>query len=204
MERAKDDLLNRIVWAVDRQQRRRLGIWEIANDPECFFRLARGRAHRAFVLPDGLRVSPGDPVAILHLWGERVPALPPEGANLAWARRTQRILAHSMRAVAREVRDDPRLADAVAFGNDTTLPYTTGSVRMFERIGFTFAESEQRNGLLARLVARGAQLWTRLLRRAYNAPSLRSSDSQTYVTRPMWMSRTTLLDRYDKPSPPTD
>ncbi len=199
MERAKDDLLNRIVRAVDDAQRRRLGIMAIADDPECIFRLAKGYSAHGFCLPDGTQVSRGDPVAVLHLWGERMPPVPPEGADLAWAKRTQRLLIHSMGAVAREVRDNPLLADALALGNQASLPFSTGTTRMLERLGFAFLETQDGQRPLARLMARLSQVWTRLLRRAYNAASLRDRDAKAYETRPMWMSRAALLDRYARP-----
>ncbi len=189
--------MNRIVRAIDAAMRRRLGIWEIPGDPECIFRLARGHAEHALILPDGTHLSPGDPVAVMHLWGERVPAIPPHGADLAWARRTQHLLVHSMHTLARQVRDDPRLADALALGNTTSLPYTPATVRMFEHLGFTVFEEPERTGL-AVLLARGSQVWTRLLRRAYNAASDRSAVAE-YTTRPLWISRATLLARYTEP-----
>jgi hypothetical protein len=195
MPRAKNDLLNRLVRALDRFMRARLGVWEIAGDSVGFYRLARKRASHDVALNDGSHITAGDPVGILHLWGERVPALPAEGADLAWAKQTYRVFVHSLKAVAREMQENPLLSDAVAVGNDFSFAYRVGSANMFERIGFTLTKPPQRN-FVDRLVQRGSRLWTRLLRRAYNAPSLRSVDTPDYDTISLWMSRATLLDRY--------
>ncbi len=195
MPRSKNDLLNRGVRRVDRFMRARLGVWEIADDSVCFYRLATKRAPYALTLADGSRVGAGDPVAILHLWGERIPALPAKGADLAWAKQSYRVLMHSLRAVAREMQVNPLLADAVAVGNEFSFAYNVGSANMFERIGFTLIQPSQR-GLLDRLTHRAGRLWTRLLRRAYNEPSLRAASTPEYDTVSLWMSRAELLKRY--------
>ncbi len=196
MPRAKDDLLNRSVRALDRFMRQRLGVWEIEGDQECFYRLSCKRAPYALALNDGATIAPGDMVVILHLWGERIPALPEAGADLAWARQAHRLLMHSLRAVAREMQSNPLLRDAVAVGNDFSFAVNMGSANMFERIGFTLIEPRQRH-VLDRLLQGGGRLWTRLLRRAHNAPSLRAANTPEYETRALWMSRAKLLELYD-------
>ncbi len=199
VERASNDLLNRLVRWFDGVQQRRLGIWEFSDEPNCIFRLGLGRLHYDMELPDGTALREGAPVAILHVWGEHMPPIPPEGADMAWARRTQRALVHSLRLVAREMAEDPRLADAQALGNDTNLPVGAGGVRMFERLGFTFLEPLERRTLTDRVAGRVAHLWALLLRRAYNQKSAERWSTKDFVTRPMWISRRSLLERYGAP-----
>jgi len=201
--RARNDLVDRIVRALDGFMSRRLGIWEIASDPDCMFRIACGRAPEEMEFPDGVRLPKGAPVAILHFWGDHVPVLPPEGADLAWARRTLELAERSLRSVAREMQTDPRLQGAQALGNTVSLPYGAGTLRVLERLGFTVFP-EPRRGAWAALTARGSQLWTRLLRRAYNPASNRAGQGRAYSTRPLWMLRSTLLSRYGSSDDPRD
>lgn len=195
MSRAKDDLMNRLVRGLDRFIRWRLGIYEIAGDAQCIFRLGRKRARYSFTLPDGVRVSTGEPVAMLHLWGDRVPALPPEGADIEWANRTMRLTRHSLRVVAREMQSNPLLANAVALGNDASMAYTTASMNLLKRLGFVQVDPAEQ-GRLEPVILRINRGWSRLLRRAYNAPSLRSASTPEFDIRPMWISRASLLERH--------
>ena len=58
------DLLNRLIVAFDRRQRRKLGIWEFTDDPDCIVRLGITRARVGAHLADGTIVRPGDRIAI--------------------------------------------------------------------------------------------------------------------------------------------
>lgn len=189
-------LLARLVRAIDAFLRRRMGVWDFADDPDCIFRLALGHAPRDVVLDDGTRVARGERVAILHLWGDHMPTIPASGADLAWARRVTRALDHSLRLLAEHVAANPALADVPAIGNDTTFPYTPGTVRMLERIGFSVLEPVAPSGPIQRLVLLGARVWTWLLRHAYNRESAAGLRLGDLGTRPLWMSRTTLLERH--------
>lgn len=201
VDRARDDLLNRLVRWFDGVQRRRLGIWEFSQEPDCIFRLGRGHMHQTITFPDGTTVAEGAPVAVLHVWGERMPPIPPEGADLAWARGLRADILFSLRLIARAMMEDPRLADVEALGNDTNLPVAAGGVRMFERLGFTFFAPLERRTPVERIVGWGAHTWAWLLRRAYNQKSAERWSPSDFVTRPMWIGRRALLERYLEETP---
>jgi hypothetical protein len=69
-------------------------------------------------------------------------------------------------------------------------------VRMFERLGFTFGAPLERRTLLDRIIGWGAHTWAWLLRRAYNQKSAERWNPADFVTRPMWIGRRALLERY--------
>jgi len=45
-----------------------------------------GRLERPLVLADGTCGRAGERFVDLHLWNEHIPAMPKEGASIAWAR----------------------------------------------------------------------------------------------------------------------
>ena len=188
------DVLDRLTRAIDTFQRRRVGIWEFSDDPECIFRIGLGPAPRSFELPDGTHVAKGQQVGVIHIWGDHLPTIPASGADLAWAKQTVRRLGYSLGLLARHVAENPALAHVPAIGNDTAFPYTPGTVRMLERIGFTVYPPVPRRTLFARLHRLGARVWTWLLRRAYNPESVSARTFTALEIRPMWMSRRMLLE----------
>lgn len=203
MGRSGTDLLSRFTRWFDSVQRRRLGIWEFSGDPQCILRLGLGHARASLALSDGTRLERGDPVAIMHLWGERIPTIPEAGPDLAWARATQRAFVHSLGLVAHEVRTDPRLAHVRALGNEVSLSFTQGSVRMLQRVGFDVLEPIEGRGVEDRVRALVSKVWTWLLRHTFNRQSAAGRRPADYETRPVWISREALLARYpEAPSAP--
>ena len=44
----------------------------LSDDPDCILRISRERSKRHVNLSDGVKVEPGYPIILLHLWNERV------------------------------------------------------------------------------------------------------------------------------------
>ena len=190
------DLLDRWVLSADRRARRRLGIRELSDDDRCIFRLALDEATRATALRDGTVLERGEPVGALHLAGERIPQLTSVGGDLAWGKSALAACFHSLRLLCAEAMTRPELLPIRAFGNDLTLPYRTGTLRVLDRVGFEVFDPVVRRGLRGRLSLLAAGLWTALLRRAQNPLSAQRLRLGDLETRPVWMSRSTLLARY--------
>ncbi len=74
-----------LVKAFDRRQRWRLGIREFTTDEKCIIRIGEARAMRDTVLSDGTTVYRGDRIGVLHFSNERMPVMPENGPDLAWA-----------------------------------------------------------------------------------------------------------------------
>lgn len=74
------------------------------------------------------------------MWNEHVPRLPPDGPDLRWAVQGQRRLVASLRALARQMGRDPRLAGVQAVCGITVLFFPgegSGGEKLFKRLGFT-------------------------------------------------------------------
>ena len=196
MQRAEKDLLNRITRAIDRLQRYRRGIQEFSSDPDCIYRLSIEGAPRNAVLPDGTMFQQGEPVGILHIWGDHMPVIPPSGDNLAWAAKMVRVLRRSANLLAQHVAKDKSLQSISAFGNDAFFLYTQSTVHLLERIGFVVLEEAPSNGLHRQARMRTVRLWTWLLRRAFNQQSIRGIRPSDLQYRSIWLSRRTLMERY--------
>jgi len=190
------DLLDRLVAAIDRRQRKVLRIREFSDDPGCIFRLGFAIARERIELADGTVVHPGDPLGVLHLWNEQMPRIPPSGPDLAWAKELYRALVHSLRLLARYVAANPDLRDVPAFGGDLALVYTTATIRMLRRVGFEVVDPAEPQGPAARLVDWASRLWVWFLRRAFNPQSAKGLWPRDLEHRQLWLSRRVLLARH--------
>jgi hypothetical protein len=196
MQRAEKDLLNRLTRAIDRGQRYLRGIHEFSSDPDCIYRLSIEGAPRDAILPDGTVFHQGEPIGILHIWGDHIPAIPSSGINLAWGAKMARLLLRSTNLLARHVAKDKYLQSISAFGNDAFFLHNHAAVRLLERVGFVVLEGVPANCLHERIRMRTARLWTWLLRRAFNQQSIRRIRPSDLRYRSVWLSRRTLLERY--------
>src|SRR3984893_3937479 len=93
--------LDKLIFGLDRVLRRWQSVVEFTHDPACILRIRVGRLDRDFVLADGTAGRVGERFIDLHLWNEQVPAMPKEGASIAWARRMSLCFQHSLRQLAR-------------------------------------------------------------------------------------------------------
>lgn len=193
MSHTSRDLLSWLVIAVDRRQRKRLGIWEFSDDPGCILRLGIARASIDARLADGTRVQPGDTVGVIHLWNDHMPQIPAGGADLAWAREFKRRLVHSFQLLARHVEDNPDLAEIQALGGQLPLVYTPATTRLLQRLGVELFDPLPARSPAGRALRTGALLWTWLLRRAFNPGSTLGLRLRDLEHRPAWFSRATLL-----------
>jgi hypothetical protein len=127
-----------LVRRLDALLRRRLGVFEFCDDPECLLRLRLARAPHDLLLPDAT-VCAGEPVLELHLWNEQLPLPPRAGPDLAWAVRLHRLWVKSLRLVAQHIGSDAHLAGVRALGGSTVLADSeevVGRYGLFRRLGF--------------------------------------------------------------------
>jgi hypothetical protein len=196
------DLLSLVTRGLDKTQRRLLGIHEFSRDPDCIYRLSIKAADRDTTLPDGTAFHRGEPVGILHIWGEHVPEIPPSGINLAWAAKTARVFRHSNELLAEHVLNDESLQSIPVFGHDAFPIHSRTNVHILERMGFDVLESLPARRLRQRICMRIIRLWTWLLRRSFNQESTRGIRPCDLQFRSIWMSRRRLLERFGtRPTP---
>ncbi len=186
------------VFKLDSWLRRRQGIYEYSTDARCLFRIELGRADQAVTLSDGTQVRSGDPVLVLHLWNENIPAMRQEGPTVAWARQVSRAIHTSLRELARYLQQQSRLDDIVALCGDMHLGsarQTRQLAHIVARYGFEAVEdgnAGRRRGALHRI---GKSILIVLLVAATNPIALRSTILRRYHRR-VFLSRATLERRY--------
>jgi len=182
------------VLAIDRTLRRRTGIFEFCDDPDCLFRVSLDVAEYPLRVDSG-EIPPGSTVLKLHFWNEHLPSIPGTGPTLSWAVRFRRIVAHSTHVLAEAMGKDPRLADVQAVGGVTPL-FTPGdgspAEKIFRRLGFRSTPHQNPQG-------RFMEFWERvyawLLMWAFtkgNPPKMRGLRRTDF-----WMSADEFLRRYE-------
>lgn len=196
-------LFDRLVVAFDQFQRRRLGIREFSDDPDCILRISLTRSRIAAELADGTVVRRGDRIGVIHLWNERIPRIPAAGPDLEWARAASRAAIHSLRLLACYLLAAPDFDGIRAFGGEFGFVYTPVTLRFLQRLGFEVFDPHPPRGLWEWIVATATRVWAWLLRRAFNPASLRGRTLNDVHCRPVWITRSTILRLYgpDVPRP---
>src|SRR5262249_62119400 len=85
---------DKIIFGLDRVLSRWQSVVEYTHDPTCILRFTLGRLDQDFVLTDGTAGHAGGRFIDLHLWDEDIPAMPKEGASIAWGREMRRWFSH--------------------------------------------------------------------------------------------------------------
>lgn len=167
-------LLEHAVFGLDRWLRRRQGVQEFSDDPDCLFRINRAEAEESLTLSDGTRIRPGDPILNLHLWNEHVRPMPADGATVAWARYMHRAIDNSLRELASWLAGPPDLADISALRGNMRFA-TAGQrpqlMRITARYGFESAAWRAESGSLRQF---GENILICLLVMAANPVAIRS------------------------------
>lgn len=185
-------------WAmrhVDAVLRRRLGIVEFSDDPQCVFRISRRVLSAAVVLPSGASVAAGQAVIDVHLWNERMPAIPADGSTTAWAVAFGRRLQYSFGLLADYIVHDPRCRDIVAIAAEPVFPTRLGPealTRLCRRLGWEVMPRRESRGRMAAWFD-SMLIW--LLIRVFNREGSRGR-GLSHGRIEVWMTRARLLDRY--------
>ncbi len=173
------------------------GLFEFSQDPECLLRLQLLAAPRSITLGNQA-ISKGEPVLALHVWNERMPKIPAQGADLEWALRLRRRLVYSFREIARLIQGDERYAQVRALcGASTLFSFSnhTGGVQMMQHLGFTVMPYH-------RPLGRFGEFWENLfswwLMWTYNAKSLNSRKFWSQQRTEIWMTKIEFLRRFGK------
>jgi hypothetical protein len=169
-----------------------VGVFEFTQDPACILRLQRTTLRYPLVLRD-TEVAPGVPVLMLHLWNERVPPLPAEGPDLAWARRTSRSLLHSLHLVQAHMANQLPHAGLRAVGGITVLGLASGTADILAYLGFVPCPCSNPLGHFGEWWE-NAYAWS--LMWAYNPASLRGKRLSRLRRAEYWMSAPAFLARF--------
>ena len=204
---------------IDWLQRKVFRIVEFSSDPDCLARIAPSVSRSETRLPDGTLVRKGEPMVEIHLWNERVPKIPDEGPDAAWALSFRRKVMKSLRELASYVERDPALASVRVFHGATSFARRGGLTAddLASRLGFqvvrptayrdaahTTGRQIDRRGL-GRLIAGFRDFWENLYYLAlvwtYNPRSLATKSLWRLERVDLYITRETLVDRYGSKAP---
>jgi YkoP domain len=173
------------------------GVYVYSRDPECILRLQLRTSTHTLPLGSWV-VHKGEPVLALHAWNERMPVIPPEGADLAWALTLRRRLVYSFMGIARLIQEDPLYEQVRAVcGSSGLFSFSdhTGGVQMMQRMGFVVIPYHQPFG-------RFGKFWENLfswsLMWAYNTNSLNLRKFWRLQRTEIWMTRVEFVERYSR------
>jgi hypothetical protein len=124
---------------IDDELRRRNGVIEYSNDPQCVFRMQPKTAGRDVTLADGTVVHRGDRLVLIHLWNEHVPEIPLGGPSIVWGRKMGRMMGRSFRQLSEFLADNSAYAGAIAIQAELALAtssQTAQLVRIMQHFGF--------------------------------------------------------------------
>jgi hypothetical protein len=192
--------LDKLIFGLDRALRRWQSVVEFSGDPSCILRIRVARLDDDLVLADGTSARVGDRFIDLHLWNEQIPAMPKEGASIAWARQMHVCFQQSLRQLARYLADRPDLAD-VSVVRCTLMfagPERDGQMaRLLGRYGFELVRAARPVRMSERAWRFAENILISLIVFAHNAASLRRDTLRRGRAR-VFISRPTLEQRYGR------
>jgi hypothetical protein len=176
--------------------RRAAGVFEFCDESGCLLRLRVARAGRSLSLCGSFRLAPADQVLELHLWNERIPPMPADGPDLAWASQTLRMFLTSLKRVAGWMSCDPRAVGLRAVRGTSILLFPGGSssgVYLMERLGFEIFPYHHPLGAFGEF---WENLYSWTLIWAYNRPGLHDRSFLATRRTQVYMPAQEFLRRY--------
>ncbi len=190
--------LGALVEKIDRHLRRRHGVSEYTQSPDCFCRMQIVHTSDDLLLGDGTRVQPGDRVVILHFWTDQVPPMPVGGPTLGWARLMSENFTLSLQELARHLAGRTDIDDVAAVRVDIALGATARSgqiSRILSRFGFQVMPRRHPLSIVERIHRYGENVLISLMVFAHNAIALRT-DTLVRDRVVAYLSRPVLEQRY--------
>ena len=171
------------------------GVEPFTDDPGCILRIQVGCATHCLVLPEAT-IPRGTNVLLLHVWNERMPAIPPEGPDLAYGLRFHRLLFTSLKFVAQHILADPTLQAVRVVGGVTahiSLKEADGGRAMLEQLGFTVMPYHRPFGAFGEFWENFYTWW---LMWTFNPPSTHHRKLWELQRTEFWMTKEAFLNRY--------
>jgi hypothetical protein len=193
----------RAILGFDAWLRRRNGVYEYSDHPDCVFRMQIARVGQEISLPDGTHLHPGDRVIELHIWNEQFPCFSAAGATLSWGRHVSRRVDISLRELARYLAAAADLADIRAICADTRLAGTATTaqlLRICRRYGLERGPDLGPPSRIEWCRRLGENIFIALLVLARNAGAFRPARIWRDRVQ-MFLSRADLERRYGTPHP---
>ena len=173
------------------------GVEPFTDDPNCIIRLQVASVTHSLTLPE-VTIPPGANVLLLHAWNERMPAIPPEGPDMAYGLRFQRLMLASFKLVATHILANLALQRVQAVGGVTahvSLKETDSGRAMLEHLGFTVMPYH-RPHLFGAFGEFWENFYTWWLMWTFNPVSTRHRKLWDLQRTEFWMTKEAFLKRY--------
>jgi hypothetical protein len=171
------------------------GVEPFTDDPNCIMRLQVSYLKYVLTL-HGATIPVGAKVLLLHAWNERMPAIPSEGPDLAYALRFQRLMLASLKFAAKHILSNPTMRTVQAIGGVTahiSLKEADGGRAMLEQLGFTVMHYHRPFGWFGEFWENFYTWW---LMWTYNPASTRHRKLWHLQRTEFWMTNEEFLERY--------
>jgi hypothetical protein len=188
--------LERFVRSLDAYMRRCQGIIEFTDDEQCILRISLRPARKSERLAGN-----GEWIGEIHLWNERIPQMPPGGADMMWGALMRRRLRLSLFMLAQFVQSDPRFSNInvfcgeTAFASGKSLDQTRGMASFF---GFEITENHRSSGFLGWWERLGEAFYLWGMVRTFNPGALKPGSLMKPAWFKFWLSRDSLLKKYGR------
>lgn len=186
------------VRAIDSALQRYYHVFAFTDDPACILKIALTVSAHDVVLREGVRVARGESILALHLWNERLPALPRRGATLPWGIEFARRTRYSLRLLAAYLAREPRFDSVRALYGEfgfleiDQLPEMRALV---EHLGFEFIAGDA-PGWRVWTYAFWQNLFSWWLMWTFNPASLEGKHFGEIARGELWLSRAVLMNRF--------
>jgi len=190
-----DGVLRGGVRLIDRLLSNSLGVYIFTDEPDCILRIQYTQAAHSVIIGNE-RILKGEPILGIHVWNERMPKIPAQGATLDWALEFRRRVIFSFREIAKEMRKDPKYEQARAlYGASVLFSFSDhiGGIRVLQRLGFTvlpYQRSMGKFGIFWENLFSWWLMWT------YNTASMNSRQFFNLQRTEIWMLADEFLRRY--------
>ncbi len=146
---------------------------------------------------DVRRIDKADPIVGFHLWNERMPPLPPDGADFAWAAKTLYLFRYSLRLLARELRRDETWRDILAIYGASAIfpPPDHGESHPMERLGFLVLPYHSPLGAFGDF---WENFYSWLIMWGYNPPSIRRKQFWRFRRSEIWIEKEKFFRLYSE------
>lgn len=169
--------------------------YEYCDDPDCVLRVQLLPSPHPASFGDQV-IQKGDPLLAIHAWNERMPPIPPKGADLRWAINLRRQIQHSFRLLAKAMQSDGIYDPVKAiYGVSVLFSSTnhTGGRRMMQSFGFTILPYHNPMGKFGEFWENLFSWW---LMYAYNTESMETRKFWQLERTEIWMDRDEFIRRY--------
>jgi hypothetical protein len=184
------------IFQLDRVLRRWQRIYEFCQADDCLLRIAKGRANKRIVLPNGSEIRPGDEVLEIHWWNEHVARLVADRPALARAKCLLRLVERSFEQLSKYLATAPEAQCVKFIHGNAVLPMRNRRNELATRVrqyGFWVVHSE--SGYLERVHDFFEQylVWALLWAFHHHKPEMKN---HTLRRVDLWTTRAEFLEHY--------